>query len=262
VDTLGYRAWDHLWNLAKAVPQVSEATRAVNLTTEIRIGQMSSRSGQPTGHLSTGQQTLSGQLPTPEAEDGSAELQNPKPQRIHQLVLEDVIHDEFITDAIVKPQPAGPSGLSAERDDNADAGLTALCAAAEAKNGTPSGRHDPMDTDELGMEGPSEVPDTSTNKIDKGKGVEKQQSDQAGPRETDQPDPQQKYDPRERLPPFLINTELGDILLPAIIRGYQNDPMAQNGVRKPFKWHREQYIVLDDPSITENLRLYIPTKLA
>jgi hypothetical protein len=100
-----------------------------------------------------------------------------------------------------------------------------------------------MDTDELGMEGPSEVPNTSTNKINKGKGVEKQQTHQ--------------YDPRERLPSFLINTGLGDILLPAIIRGYQNDTMAQNGVRKPFKWHREQYIVLDDPSITENLRLHI-----
>jgi hypothetical protein len=34
--------------------------------------------------------------------------------------------------------------------------------------------------------------------------------------------------------------------------------MATNGVRKPFRWHREQYIVLDDPSITEDLRLYIP----
>jgi hypothetical protein len=145
---------------------------------------------------------------------------------------EEVIHDEFITDAIVKPQPAGPSVLSAKRDDNADAGLTALCAATEAKDSTLSGRHDPMDTDELGMAGPSEVPNTSTNKINKGKGVEKQQTDQ--------------YDPRERLPPFLINTGLGDILLPAIIRGYQNDTMAQNGVRKPFKWHREQYIVLDD----------------
>jgi hypothetical protein len=43
---MGYRAWDHLWNLAKAVPQVSEATRAVNLTTAIRIGQLSRRSGR------------------------------------------------------------------------------------------------------------------------------------------------------------------------------------------------------------------------
>jgi hypothetical protein len=96
-----------------------------------------------------------------------------------------------------------------------------------------------MDTDKLGMERSLEVPNAGTDEIDKGKGIE-------------------KYDPRERLPPFLVNTELGDILLPAIIRGYQNDPMAQNGVRKPFKWHREKYIVLDDPSITENLRLYIP----
>jgi hypothetical protein len=96
-----------------------------------------------------------------------------------------------------------------------------------------------MDTDKLGMERPLEVLNTSTDEIDKGKGIE-------------------KYDPRERLPPFLVNTELGDILLRAIIRGYQNDPMAQTGVRKPFKRHREQYIVLDDPLITENLRLYIP----
>jgi nucleotide-binding universal stress UspA family protein len=40
---MGYRAWDHLWNLAKVVPQVSEATRAVNLTTAIRIGEQSRR---------------------------------------------------------------------------------------------------------------------------------------------------------------------------------------------------------------------------
>jgi hypothetical protein len=101
-----------------------------------------------------------------------------------------------------------------------------------------------MDTDQLGMERPLEIPNTSTNEINKGKGIET--SDQ------------QRYAPRERLPSFLINTELGDILLPAIIRGYENDPMARTGVRKHFKWHREKYIVLDDSSITENLRLYIP----
>jgi hypothetical protein len=65
------------------------------------------------------------------------------------------------------------------------------------------------------------------------------------------------YDTRERLPAFLIGTPLGDQILPAIVRHYPNDPMVQNGIRRPFKWHRE-FVVLDDPSITENLRLYIP----
>jgi hypothetical protein len=194
-----------------------------------------STTGQQTGQLPASQPAIPGpiptdkpgSLPTEEAEDGPANLHNPQPKRIHQLVLEDVIHDELIADAIVKPRPAtiGPSGLSTGQVYNVDNGITTVCTATRAKDSTLPGGYDPMDTDTLGMEGPAEIPDTGTNKIDKGKVIEKQQ-----------------YDPRGRLPPFLINTELGDILLPAIIRGYQNDPMAQTGVRKPFKWHREQYI--------------------
>jgi hypothetical protein len=33
--------------------------------------------------------------------------------------------------------------------------------------------------------------------------------------------------------------------------------MSKNGVRKPFRWF-DDYIVLDDPSITTNLRVYVP----
>jgi hypothetical protein len=190
-----------------------------------------------------------GSLPTEEAENGSATLHNPQPKRIHQLISEDVINDELINDGLIQasqsatqpalqPASAGPSGPDGKRV-NAHTGPTTICAAAEAEIGMFSGGYVPMDTDQLGMERPLEIPNTSTNEINKGKGIET--SDQ------------QRYAPRERLPSFLINTELGDILLPAIIRGYENDPMARTGVWKHFKWHREKYIVLDDSSITENL---------
>jgi hypothetical protein len=78
-----------------------------------------STTGQQTGQLPASQPAIPGliptdepgSLPTEEAKDGPATLHNPQPQRIHQLVLEDVIHDELIADAIVKPGPAtaGPS---------------------------------------------------------------------------------------------------------------------------------------------------------
>jgi hypothetical protein len=162
-----------------------------------------STTGQQTGQLPASQPAIPGpiltdepgSLPTEEAEDGPATLHNPQPQRIHQLVLEDVIHDELIADTIVKPRPAkaDPSGLSTGQVYNADNGITTICAATRAKDSTFSGGYEPMDTDKLGMERPLEVPNTSTDEIDKGKGIE-------------------KYDPRERLPPFLVNTELGDIV--------------------------------------------------
>jgi hypothetical protein len=137
--------------------------------------------------------------------------------------------------------PAGNTAAAAAADielatSASNDGITAVCATTNTEN-LPEG-HDELGNDGNRMEGPSEIPNASANK---GKGIEE--------------NPQ--YDPRERLPPFLINTELGNKLLPAITRGYGNDPMAKNGVRKPFKWHRE-FIVLDDPSITANLRLYIP----
>jgi hypothetical protein len=233
-----------------------------------------STTAQQTGQLSASQSVIPGpiptsdpgSLPTEEAENGSATLHNPRPKRIHQLIWEDVINDKLINDGLTQasqsatqlasqPASAGPSGPD-DRRVNAHGGLTTVCTAAEAEISTFSGGYDPMDTDQLGMERPFEIPSTGTNEIDKGKGIEKHQSNQSS--NTDPPSDQQRYDPRERLPPFLINTKLGDIVLPAIIRGYENDPMARTGVRKPFKWHREKYIVLDDPSITENLRLYIP----
>jgi hypothetical protein len=137
-----------------------------------------------------------------------------------ELRFEAAFEDNDTDEAFKQPaESAGPSGPLSE-PFNADAGLTTLCAAANANAGSAiPGRHDKLDTNGTGMEGHSTVPETSTDKTDNGKGVEK----------NSQPDAQ--YDPRERLPPFLINTELGDTLRPAITRGYQNDPMAQNGVR-------------------------------
>jgi hypothetical protein len=43
-----------------------------------------------------------GSLPTEEAENGPATLHNPKPKRIHQLILEDVINDELINDGLIR----------------------------------------------------------------------------------------------------------------------------------------------------------------
>jgi hypothetical protein len=71
------------------------------------------------------------------------------------------------------------------------------------------------------------------------------------------PHPQQ-FDTHDRLPPLLQDTDLGYKLLPAIINAYAEDPMVRNGVRQPCRWFNDKYIVLDDPSITTNLRVYIP----
>jgi hypothetical protein len=66
-----------------------------------------------------------------------------------------------------------------------------------------------------------------------------------------------RIDARHRLPPLLQSTDLGRKILPAITAGYAEDPMSKNGVRKPFRWFND-YIVLDDPTITTNLRVYVP----
>jgi hypothetical protein len=77
------------------------------------------------------------------------------------------------------------------------------------------------------------------------------------PSEVDKAPAIHQIDAHLRLPPLLQNTDLGRKILPAIAAGYADDPMSKNGVRKPFRWF-DDYIVLDDPSITTNLRVYVP----
>jgi hypothetical protein len=77
------------------------------------------------------------------------------------------------------------------------------------------------------------------------------------PSEVDKDPALHQIDTHLRLPPLLQSTDLGRKILPAIAAGYADDPMSKNGVRKPFRWF-DDYIVLDDPSITTNLRVYVP----
>jgi hypothetical protein len=155
---------------------------------------------------------------------------------VQDVILQSRIENEGIN--FEQQTAAGSNGSTDGEAGNADTRLIQLCDAAEAKVSSIPGGYDQLVTDEY-----SEIPEWSletsnNNQIDEGKGKE-------------------KYNPRERLPMFLVGTPLGETVLPAIIRGYQTDPMAQNGVRRPFSGH-DKYIILDDPSCTENFRLYIP----
>jgi hypothetical protein len=164
-------------------------------------------------------------------------------QRLDAAVEDSIIEYRIEEEGIsFEQQPtAGPSGSIPGKAGNANSWLIKFDnddTKTTAEISPLSRRYHELDTDEY-----TEIPEWSletsnSNSIEKGKG-------------------KKIYNPRERLPTVLDGTPLGEAILPAITHGYETDPMAQNGVRRPFSWH-DKYIVLDDPSCTENLRLYVP----